>query len=96
MGLVRQVGGLFTDLRHAPEGRSRESYGCRILRPRRSSGVSVLVDDCAEMVVSAYAEVVDSFGFERLGQGAEGYCGVPRSVSAALVVVPFVGAQRLA
>jgi hypothetical protein len=54
--------------------------------------VSVLVEDAAEAVVSAYAEAGDSLEFERFGERAERSGRPERSVGAVPVVTELVGA----
>lgn len=57
--------------------------------------MSVLVDDSAEMVLSAYGQAVDLVGLKGLGQGSRRCCGGERSVGSVQVVVPLVLAQRV-
>ncbi|MFF1399172.1 hypothetical protein ACFVZD_35935 [Streptomyces sp. NPDC058287] len=54
--------------------------------------MSVLVEDAAEAVVSAYGKAGDSLGFEQVGERVERRGRLERSVGAVLVVMELVGA----
>ena len=64
------------------------------MRPYRSSGVPVLVEDPAESVAPAYVQAFDVARFERSGDSSQG-CGTGQGpVGTVLVVVPLVDLQR--
>ncbi|MFC5003323.1 transposase [Dactylosporangium cerinum] len=69
---------------------------CRKIRPGRSSGMSIFVEDAAESIVSSDVEVGESVRFgDRLGERAYGCRGVERSVGSVLVVEGLVLAERV-
>ncbi len=56
--------------------------------------MDVLVDDSAETVLPFYGEAFDLVGFERLGQGPQGWLRRRVIGGSVLVVVPLVLPQR--
>jgi hypothetical protein len=57
--------------------RATESCGCRLLRPRRSSGMCVLVEGAAESITSMDVQQVELVGSDdRFGNWPQGCCAV--------------------
>jgi hypothetical protein len=73
-----------------------EVCACRKHRPCSSGGVSVLVEDAAESIASSDVEVVELVRCgDRLGEWAQGCCGVEGAVGPVLVVEGLVLVERV-
>jgi hypothetical protein len=74
----------------------RTGCACRKPRPYRSSGMSVLVEDAAELIASSDVEAVDSVRLDdRYGERAQGCRGAERAVGSVLVVEGLVLVERV-
>lgn len=65
------------------------------IRPCRSRGVSVLVDDSTESILSMHGEAMGLVGLKGVRQGTKWCSGGEGSVGAVLVVMPLVLPQRM-
>jgi hypothetical protein len=71
------------------------SCACRKFRPCRSSGISVLVNDSTEAILSMHGEVMNLVGFKDARHGAKWCSRGKGPMGPVLVVVPLILPQRV-